>query len=157
MAKSTKIEIEGIRNVYRMMDKLDRKTKGRVLSRVHRKPANKVKKALLAAAPESRNNTLRNPKNITISKGKTNLSAIVVGYNTNAFMARFFEKGTRERRTKLGYSRGRHPRRPFIERTHNIEGPKAIKEISKDYEKLVTSSLKSEARRTKRLLAKAGL
>jgi hypothetical protein len=66
------------------------------------------------------------------------VGGLMASYTSDAFIARFVEKGT-----KVRQGRGKIVARRFIEKTHTIHLPMLIKQISINYQNFVYRRLQS--------------
>jgi HK97 gp10 family phage protein len=176
MADKEKFEIEGLKDIQKALDKLPTKIKGKVLRRANRMQANKVKKAVKAAAPENTKSSKISFKRVKSGKNKgkrrvvkhsikaniktasdrSNLSGVLVGIDKIAFQARFIEYGTKNRKTKgkgkyrAGAGRGSVKAKPFFMPTVDRMIPKIIKELNTSYGDIISESLRKQSKLIKR-------
>lgn len=119
MSKQQQLKIIGIEEIQQALAELEKGVSDRALQDIHRAALRIPKKALKTAAP-SRSRRLKQTNATAIkpnrrSKDKT---AVQLGFRKRAFTARFFEKGTKNRKTRKGYRRGVFNKRPFVERAY---------------------------------------
>lgn len=118
------VEIEGVDEIKKALSQLTIEIQNRALMEVYVEAANIAKKNLLSSARHSR---LKKSKTVSVNRKKDHVK---VGYNKYGHIARFLEKGTKNRQTKAGANRGRVSPQPFILRSFKNSLPQVEKYIA---------------------------
>lgn len=147
------IKIEGIEEIQLALEQLSKGVSERAIQEVFKEAAKIAREDLKSNAPARR---LRKNKVIPI---RARRGAVTVGYSKAGFIARFYEKGTKQRKLlgrgkyRKGTNRGVFRSRPFVERTFNAAIPKIENLIMNQTKKIMIRSLE---RYSKRLSKKLG-
>lgn len=146
-----KIEILGIEEIKKALAELSKGIGDRALQDINREAAKIAKKALQQSAPAQR---LKKAKSISLRpiRGGKNRTSIDVGYNKAGYLARFYERGATNRKTKKGYNRGTFQKKPFVKSTFESVVPQILDFVSKNALRIMKRSLdKYSGRLNKRL------
>jgi hypothetical protein len=76
-------------------------------------------------------------KDVVIKNSKNSVGA-VLGFSTNAFIMRWVEYGTNQRKTKKGQDRGEMDAKPWLESTFKSTVPAVIKKVNEEFGEIVT-------------------
>jgi HK97 gp10 family phage protein len=149
MAGGIDLEIQGIEEITKAFEALKSGISQRALLDLNREAGKIVKKRLQGNAPSRR---LRKASSIAISKrGRTTVG---VGYRRAFYIARFYERGARNRRTRLGYNRGDFRARPFITRTYHDAIPDVVRFVNNNAQKIIRRSLERHSSRLSKRISK---
>ena len=155
---NNKIQLEGLSEVMRALEKAPKRVKGKVLRTVHRKGLAKLRTELRRAAPKRTGNL---KKNIKIQNDRYNASGLLIGISSDAYYARFIEYGTVVRETRrTGDHRGAIQAKPFIKPIFEKNYNYLINFYAANYRPVIEQALMKESKRiskriddTKRLTA----
>ena len=120
-------KVEGLKEVYDILNQLPLKVSESVLRSFNRKAltVNIVRplKSVLNYSSETK-------KNIKVQADKLNKTAVVAGPTSSVFWVRFVDKGTKQRKTSAGWNRGRIRARnriePFVDGSNGIIGADSL-------------------------------
>jgi hypothetical protein len=129
-------------NVLRVLEGAKLKDQNRELWKIHFEAMVPIKTPIISSAPADKNLRLRAPWNFSFEERKNTLFSgilgeIVGGYSSDAFMARFLEKGTRVRQ-----GRGKIQARNFIARQHILQINTIINKVAIGYQNLYSRHLR---------------
>ncbi len=106
-----------------------------------------VKKKAVERLPYGRNKTIKSVLKTINGKNKT---SVLIGINSDEFIGRFFEYGTRNRQTKKGYNRGRITAKPTIEVSIDSKTNKVVNYINNEFGDRVATHLQRKIKSAKR-------
>lgn len=131
------IKIEGIEEVYKILDELPDSVQGEVFKKIAREIG---VKEVIPAVKNSLPYSQETESNMKVESEGKDSNAVLIAPTYKAFYLRFMERGTNVRKTNKGYNRGAitYPR-PFLQRAYEDSLEAVIKYMS---EKLSDSMAK---------------
>ena len=138
----SKIELDGVKELFQALDKLPTVLKAQTLRSVNRQAAKITQKEMKSKSPSERVKV-----SIKIQADRSNKSGVMVGPTLN--WARWFEYGTKVRTTRTGANRGVMNPEPFIETAIDNSIPETVKFINENLGQLVAKFLHNKLKRSK--------
>ena len=99
MISKDSFEINGLKEVGKALDTLPAGMKAQVLKSINRDVLGKILRPKVRTLPYKR-------KRLAISSNRQNKSEVILGIARTNYWLRFLDKGTVDRKTKKGHSRG---------------------------------------------------
>lgn len=137
-----KLEIIGLEETIQMLDSLPKLLNNKIQLDISRRAGNIAKKVIQSHTPSK-----RAKKAVKVTRSKQFKYGVSVGYTTKGgHLARWIEKGTKDRKTKKGVSRGRMPAKPFIVSAHKDAADKVMRFMEGQYLKLLDNAIRKQVR-----------
>lgn len=158
-----KFEIQGLKEIKELLKDLPDSVKDQVQADINNNAAKIVQKELQDNAPSGNNDELPKNKienNIVIKTEKGSKTNKLVGFTKRVFHVKFIELGTKVRSVVgkkgkyKGANRGAVRARPFVLRSHQSGGKKAIDFMATNYLKVLHNSIKKQNKKVLNALKK---